>query len=114
MAEDRLAPDTLAQDWATLWQSELAAIAADPETTLGLESLFAAWLQAARAFDASAWDPTAWPDAPARPAAAGAAAGARDATVEQLRHRVDELERRLAGLGRADGDADPGHAGADG
>ncbi len=37
----------LARNWATIWQSEWAALAADPETTLLLESLFASWLRAA-------------------------------------------------------------------
>jgi hypothetical protein len=88
--------NSLARDWATIWQSELAAIAADSETGLVIESLCAAWLEAAAALDVGQVDPepAARPDAAAGAAAAGAAAGARDAAVDPIRRRLAALEQR--------------------
>ncbi|MCX7373548.1 MAG: hypothetical protein NTW56_14130 [Alphaproteobacteria bacterium] len=94
----------LAEDWITLWQSELAAMAADPE----LAEAWAASVALAAAF----WRaqgrvyPLRWPrhdaaDAPPRPAPAGTAPdGQRDARDggDDLRARITELERRLADL----------------
>jgi len=44
-APDRQAPDlrALARDWITLWQSELAATAADRELAEGWQQLAALW-----------------------------------------------------------------------
>ncbi len=47
-AADRAA--RLARDWATIWQSELAALGADPETGMAMEKIFAAWLLAAESW----------------------------------------------------------------
>ena len=90
----------LAEDWITLWQSELAAMAADPE----LAEAWAASVALAAAF----WRAQAlrWPrhdaaHAPPRPAPAGTAPdGQRDArdSGDDLRARITELERRLADL----------------
>ena len=123
--------ERLAEDWITLWQSEIAALAADREAaeawsaaTSAWAALGAAWLRAAAAppFGRS---PTPWPPvrtvddgaapsprpAPAAdaPDAGGGARDARDGGVDAdaaLRGRLAELERRLADLeGRPRGDA---------
>ena len=99
----------LARDWITLWQSELAALAVDREAQETWHVLLSLWAGAAGAVIES-W-PRGAADDPAghRRGAAGAAAAAgaapaaaapdpRDVEVEQLRDRVAELERRLAGL----------------
>ncbi len=101
----------LAEDWITLWQSELAAMAADPE----LAEAWAAQVALAAAF----WraQTVRWPKhdaahAPPRPAPAGATPdGQRDARDggDDLRARIAELERRLADIttGAPRGGANP-------
>ncbi|CAH2600301.1 conserved protein of unknown function [Rhodovastum atsumiense] len=100
----------LARDWITLWQSELAALAVDRELQETWHVVLALWAGAAGAMLQGL--PRGMPDdghgpgngagaaAAPRPAPAAHAPDARDAEVEQLRHRVAELERRLAGLER--------------
>jgi hypothetical protein len=94
----------VARDWITLWQSELSALAADRELHEALQRLAAIWGRAGQAMIAAgpADGPAggAGPAAPARPAAAAAAPDARDAELERLRHRVEQLERRIAELER--------------
>src|ERR1700678_1625747 len=65
MAESGPPPDltALARDWVTLWQSELAAIAADREAQESWQAILALWAGAAAAMLAAA--PRAWPS-PAR------------------------------------------------
>jgi hypothetical protein len=141
MDGDRPKPDEaeierLAEDWITLWQSEIAALAADREAAEGWAAaasawaaLGAAWMRAAAA-PPFGRPPPAWPfpgpfpgafahdgaAAPPRPPAAAAApahggepgmAGAgRD--DDALRTRLAELERRLSDL-----EGGPGGAGKD-
>lgn len=95
----------LARDWITIWQSELAAAAADRELQEGWQTLAALWAAAATAVVQS-WpqsggdDRGGWPGAAAPPRAAPAAAAPdpRDAEIERLRRRIDALEQRLAAL----------------
>jgi hypothetical protein len=105
--------DRLAEDWITLWQSEVAGLAADPELAerwAAFASLGASWFRAAAQFSkpftpgAAQHESTTPPLRPA-PAAAPSGAGgdtghgggggaARDAMAE----RIATLERRLADL----------------
>src|ERR1039458_8961722 len=127
MAESGPLPDlqALARDWVTLWQSELAAIAADREAQESWQAIVALWAGAAGAMLAAA--PRAWPShahagdtqsaraqpsttpgahepadgragaaAPPGAAAAAAASDPRDAEVDRLALHVAELESRLA------------------
>jgi hypothetical protein len=94
----------LARDWMTLWQSELAALAADRETQEAWQKLISLWAGAARVFAAPVPDGAGRRDAAhaaaaaARSAPAAPTPDARDAEIERLRGRVDALERRLAAL----------------
>jgi ubiquinone biosynthesis protein UbiJ len=116
---ERQAPDleALARDWITLWQSELAALAADREAQEMWQSWLAVWAGMAaamvRTLPRTADDGTAGggarhdghagggrPAAPARPAPAAAAPDPRDAEIERLARHIGELERRLAALER--------------
>src|SRR5271154_4166740 len=114
MAESGPPPDlaALARDWVTLWQSELAAMAADREAQEGWQAILALWAGAAGVMLAAA--PRSWPvpggaahepaggraDAPGRGGAPAAAAApdARDAEIERLARHVAELESRLGEL----------------
>jgi hypothetical protein len=123
MSGDRPTPDEaeiekLAEDWITLWQSEIAALAADREaaeawaaTTSAWAAMGAAWLRAVVAPPFGRPSPFAWHDGavptphdravpPARPAPAAASpADGREPRVDgALRKRLAELERRLADL----------------
>jgi hypothetical protein len=100
---------TLAQDWITLWQSELSALAADPELRETWQTLMALWAgtmtAAVRAMprvptphDHAARSPGS-AETP-RAAPAPAAPDARDAEIERLARHVAALERRLAELER--------------
>ncbi len=98
---------SLAQDWITLWQSELAALIADRETHESWQALLALWAGAAgamlRAMPNGAPDvaPRAARAAAAKRAAAAAAApDVRDAEIDRLHRLVRELERRLAEIER--------------
>ncbi|HEX2943875.1 MAG TPA: hypothetical protein VHO91_22655 [Rhodopila sp.] len=103
--------ERLAQDWITLWQSELSALAADPELRESWQAAWAIWagtLSAMlRGLPRDAHDGPAGKagtaDA-ARPAPAAAAPDPRDAEIERLARHVAALERRLAELERGGGD----------
>lgn len=105
--------EALARDWIALWQSELAALIADPETVEGMARLFALWLGlAAAGLGAAPRAPGHEPhparaDAPPRAAAgrpapdAGGVAGDGGGGGDSLRpllDRLDAIERRLAAL----------------
>jgi hypothetical protein len=103
-APDPPVPDLqgLARDWITLWQSELAAAAADREVQESWQRMAGLWAGAAAALvqalprgAADGWSRAA---APPRPAPAAAAPDPRDAEIERLVRRIDALERRLADL----------------
>jgi len=94
-------PAGLWDDWITIWQSELAAMATDREAQAVFRRLVGLWADGARA--AGAWLPDATagrtgPEPTPRPTAAAAAPDARDLAIERLARRVEELERRLVGL----------------
>lgn len=100
-----------AEDWITIWESELAGLACDVEMREAWQAAIGSW--ASRARVAVAWQALVPPgDAAAGPAGAGAQAGSTTfaaapdaglATGADLAQRVAELERRLAALA--------GHAG---
>jgi hypothetical protein len=126
VAPDLPDPRKLAQDWITLWQSELSAIAADPEMRESWQTVMALWAGAMSAMlramprapgmggpgmGASGMGTPApeghdrpggqagATDAP-RAAPAAAASDSRDAEIERLARHVATLERRLAELER--------------
>jgi hypothetical protein len=106
------------QDWTELWREELQAQAKDPEavplamlagmTKVGMTSEIAAAMEMWRAAMVG-WANTMGvrpssvaasrePSASPRASAAAAPSDARDAEIERLARRVDELEARLAEL----------------
>jgi len=108
-AGDQHSPDlqALARDWITLWQSELTAAVADREVQESWQTLAALWAGVAGAMlhglprglaDGAAGPFGAGAFAPPRAASPAAASDARDAEVQRLARRVDELEARLAKL----------------
>ena len=99
----------LARDWITIWQSELASLAADREAEETWRVLLQLWTDAAQLMLAALpgqHDGTArrtgTHDA-ARTTAADAAPDERDAEIARLSRRVHELESRLADLERQRG-----------
>jgi len=96
---------SLARDWITIWQSELAATAVDVEAQESWVRLAALWARAsgmmAMAVAGGVIDDSgSRPAAAARPATAAAASDPRDAEIDRLTERVGELERQLARLDR--------------
>ena len=87
----------LARDWMTIWHSEWAALAVDPEVQEGIRALFAMWPPASGEIGPAGGGGAA--AAPWSPAAA-ATFDACAAEIRNLAERVAELERRLAGLER--------------
>ena len=106
-------PNKLAQDWVTLWQSELSAMAADPEIRESWQALTNLWAGTMSAMlrglprgappgfagNDRQTGQTGTADA-ARPAPVAAAPDPRDVEIERLTGRVGELEQRLAELER--------------
>ncbi len=105
------------EDWISIWESELAALAADREGQELWRSMVSQWAEQARAA-------AAWIDAvdfiPGRPSGSGAQEGTAPAAaapdprgdaIAQLARRVEELERRVlehAGAATVDATADAG------
>lgn len=104
----------LAQDWVTLWQSEMIALARDREVQEHWATLVGFWAHLAgqtiaaraaliRAHDQPAPRSTRTDDA-ARPAPAATAShsggepGADQPSLAQLHRRIADLENRLAAL----------------
>jgi hypothetical protein len=112
-------PGPVLRDWITIWQSELSAAATDPELVQAWTKLVALWATGARAATTLLPPPPqgAADDAARRAgsaassgsAPADAAPDAGDAAqarlIERLARRVEDLERRLAGL---EGSGGPG------
>jgi hypothetical protein len=110
-AADMPDPRKLAQDWITLWQSELAAMAADREIHESWQTVTALWAGTmSTMLRGLPPDPNAHrhdgsnrrsgaADAP-RAAPAAAAPDARDAEIDRLARHVAALEQRLAELAR--------------
>ncbi|MFO1024870.1 MAG: hypothetical protein U1E70_06800 [Acetobacteraceae bacterium] len=106
----------LAQDWITLWESEVTALAADPEMREAWQAAAAIWAGAmTAALQAMPRGSTSSPAAPRdersprgagspetpRAAPAAAAPDPRDAEIERLARHIDALERRLADVERS-------------
>jgi hypothetical protein len=102
-------PRKLAQDWITLWQSEISAMAADPEMRESWQTMMALWAgimstmvrvmpRATERHERAGGQPRTT-DAPRTPSAA-AAPDTRDVEIERLARHVAILERRLADLER--------------
>jgi hypothetical protein len=120
--------DQLARDWITLWQSELTALASDPEAVEAWTRLMSLWAASATAAlrmmprgGAAHEPPPAWPFAAPGPAPVGAAPDARglardggrdDALLARILERLDGIERRLAALEVGRGRRAGGGAGA--
>ncbi len=97
--------DTLAEDWVALWQSEMAAMAADRElreTWTGLLALWASTAGAALKLASGAYDHaggTAGVAGAVKPAGSPPAAAASDLGSDEARRlyeRIAELESRLS------------------
>ncbi len=83
----------LAEDWRTIWDSELAGMARDRELREGVAPALAHW----HAASGVRRDPAgaAGPDAASRAPALDAAPDPRDAEIARLSARIDALERKL-------------------
>lgn len=103
--------DSLARDWITLWQSEIAALAHDREAAETVSRLAALWAGLASSWLRAAppsYPPPPYPPsshephaaAPAAAPGAAAAAAAPDAGVAQIGELLGELAERLGGIER--------------
>ncbi|MFM7344202.1 MAG: hypothetical protein ACKO1J_02390 [Tagaea sp.] len=112
--------DELAKRYLDLWQDQMSALAADPETARLMGRSLQLWASAGPAgwqaiwqaaadglkgqpgtmFDHAAFAPFFQQQAPQadRPKAAGSASGDGGGGVAELRRRLAELETRVAGL----------------
>ena len=105
-------PATLARDWITLWQSELAATAVDREAQETWRAMLALWARSADLLLPPPHDGTPGsprPDAAPRPTPTPAAPEPRVDRVASLERRIIELEARLADMER-DRDKNPRRA----
>src|SRR5205823_4567438 len=96
--------DDLARRFIALWSDYLTALAADPKMAEPLHRWLGLVAAAMPSWPAGEAGPSGPSRAPARsPADAAASAGAsgeRGAAVAELARRLDELEARIAALGR--------------
>jgi hypothetical protein len=100
-------PATLARDWITLWQSELAATAVDREAQETWRAMLALWARSADLLLPSPHDGAPGntrPDAAPRPPPAAAASEPGVDQVAILERRIAELEARLADMERSRND----------
>ncbi|HET9147617.1 MAG TPA: hypothetical protein VFN77_06180, partial [Acetobacteraceae bacterium] len=98
--------ESLARDWIELWQSELAAMAADRELREGWTQMLSLWAGAASSaveagmrmarHDGARGSSASHDAARAAPGAAAPDAG-RD-EIERLHRRIADLEARLAAM----------------
>lgn len=110
----------LARDWIAIWESELSALATDPETLRSWQAAaqvwsgFVLWM-----LNAIPKAPPFADDGPPRHARAGQAPGAapvdaapdpRDDEIGRLSRHIASLERRLADLERRDRRGTPSHS----
>ena len=95
------AASAMLEDWISIWESELAALAMDREGRELWRTCVSQW--ATRAREAAAWMDAFDPNK-GRPPGAGTQAGTeatpsasdpRDEAIAKLARRVEELERRL-------------------
>jgi len=108
----------LAQDWITLWESELSALAGDPELREAWQAMSALWAGAMTAMlrtmprGSTPWSTPseherprrgAGPAEASRTAPVAAAPDPRDAEIDRLARHIDALERRLAEVERDSG-----------
>lgn len=97
----KTAASAMLEDWISIWESELAALAADREGRELWHSCVSQW--ATRAREAAAWmnafdgiqGRPAAPGQQARSETAASAPDPRDETIAKLARRVEELERKL-------------------
>jgi hypothetical protein len=102
----------LARDWITLWQSELNAIALDPESLRSWRSTIQTWSTFATCVlqmmpkaspklpdDAERTPP--WSESKARAASTASAPDPRDDEIIRLSQHIAQLERRMANLERS-------------
>ncbi|HUC19454.1 MAG TPA: hypothetical protein VMA37_17380 [Acetobacteraceae bacterium] len=104
--------ETMARDWITLWQSELAALGSDREAQESWIRLLSLWAGAANALLGALpashvsepprdhHDPRAGTAPPAGAAPPAAASSPGDAALERLDRRLARLEERLAAIER--------------
>ncbi|HEV8015510.1 MAG TPA: hypothetical protein VGP48_08235 [Stellaceae bacterium] len=95
----------LARRYVDLWQDQLTAMAADPALAESTARLLAALVPAGwppqprhQDDDAGIFSPGSGTRSTTGPAAAGAASGQRDRSVDKLTRRLAALEKRLAAL----------------
>jgi len=99
--------DKLAEDWLSLWRSELTAMAADRELRETTKALLTLWANTAitslgairTAHDSALRNPV--PTQPPRPAPDSAAPLPGLDAFDQLNRRIAELEQRLAAFERS-------------
>jgi hypothetical protein len=101
----------LARDWITLWQSEVTALASDPEAAESVARLAALWAGVAGAMLRAAPAPAAAPHeqaplehappvsaGPAQPPGTAPAAAAPDAGLDALVRVLGRLDDRIGGI----------------
>ena len=86
-----MSDERIARDWLTIWASEVAAVAEDPEFTELWQRGYAAWARAYQALNPTLDELATRSNATPRTAATAAASDARDGTVEPDSDALAEL-----------------------